>query len=239
MLSSLILCTIFNRIVTCDGKWILYDPILFLWSYHLCFLLQIISGFLTVYATAKSLQSCPTLCNPIDSSPPGSPVPGILQARTLEWGAISFSNAWKGKVKVKSLSRVQLLATPWTAAYQAPPSMGFSRQDYWSGLPLPSLEEISGLSHSIVFLCFFVLITEEVFLISPCYSLELCIFFFFPPLPFTSLLFSAICEASSDNHFAFLHFFSLGMILIPASCTMSGPSLSRCDLFFNVKHMEM
>ena len=78
-------------------------------------------------AAAKSLQSCPTLCNPIDGSPPGSPVPGILQARTLEWVAIPFSNAWKWKVKVKLLSRVRLLATPWTAAYQAPPSMGFSR----------------------------------------------------------------------------------------------------------------
>ena len=89
-------------------------------------------------AAAKSLQSCPTLCDPIDSSPPGSPVPGILQARTLEWVAISFSNTWKWKGKVKSLSRVQLLATPCTAAYQAPPSMGFSRQEYWSGVPLPS-----------------------------------------------------------------------------------------------------
>ena len=89
-------------------------------------------------AAAKSLQSCPTLCDPIDGSPPGSPVPGTLQARTLEWVAISFSNAWKWKVKVKSLSRVRLLATPWTAAYQAPPSVGFSRQEYWSGVPLPS-----------------------------------------------------------------------------------------------------
>ena len=89
-------------------------------------------------AAAKSLQSCPTLCDPIDGSPPGSPVPGILQARTLEWIAISFSNAWKWKVKVKSLSRVWLLATPWTVAYQAPPSMGFSRQGYWSGVPSPS-----------------------------------------------------------------------------------------------------
>ena len=85
-----------------------------------------------VAATAKSLQSCQTLCDPIDSSPPGSPFPGILQARTLEWVAISFSNAWKGKGKVKLLSPVRLLATPWTAAYQAPPSMGFSRQEYWS-----------------------------------------------------------------------------------------------------------
>ena len=89
-------------------------------------------------AAAKSLQSCPTLCDPIDGSPPGSPVPGILQARTLEWVAISFSNAWKWKVKVKSLSRVRPLAAPWTAAHQAPPSMGFSRQKYWSGVPLPS-----------------------------------------------------------------------------------------------------
>ena len=84
------------------------------------------------------LQLCPTLCDPIDGSPPGSPVPGILQARTLEWVAISFSNAWKWKVKVKLLSHVWLLATPWTSAYQAPPPMGFSRQEYWSGVPLPS-----------------------------------------------------------------------------------------------------
>ena len=69
---------------------------------------------------AKSLQSCPTLCDPIDGSPPGSPVPGSLQARTLEWVAISFSNAWKWKVKGKSLSRVRLFATPGAAAYQAP-----------------------------------------------------------------------------------------------------------------------
>ena len=89
-------------------------------------------------AAAKSLQSCPTVCDPIDGSPPGSPIPGILQARTLEWVAISFSSAWRWKVKVKSLSCVRLLATSWTAAYQAPPSMGFSRQEYWSGVPLPS-----------------------------------------------------------------------------------------------------
>ena len=89
-------------------------------------------------AAAESLQSWPTLCDPIDGSPPRSPVPGTIQARTLEWVAISFSNAWKWKVKVKSLGRVWLLATPWTAAHQAPPSMGFSRQEYWSGVPLPS-----------------------------------------------------------------------------------------------------
>ena len=89
-------------------------------------------------AAATSLQSCPTLSDPMDGSPPGSPVPGILQARTLEWVAISFSNAWKLTVKVKSLSRVWLFATPQTAAHQAPQSMGFSRQECWSGVPLPS-----------------------------------------------------------------------------------------------------
>ena len=99
--------------------------------------------FFTVWTTsaaaaAKSRQSCPTLCDPIDGSPPGSSVPGMLQARTLEWVAISFSSAWKWNVKVKSLSRAQLLATPRTAAYEAPPSMGFPRQEYWSGVPLPS-----------------------------------------------------------------------------------------------------
>ena len=84
-------------------------------------------------AVAKSLQSCSTLCDPIDGSPPGSHVPGILQARTLEWVAISFSSAGKWKVKVKLLSHVWLFPTPWTAAYQAPTSMAFSRQEYWSG----------------------------------------------------------------------------------------------------------
>ena len=87
---------------------------------------------LTLLLLLKSLQLCPTLCDRIDGSPPGSSVPGILQARILEWVAISFSNALKWKVKVKSLSRVRLLGTPWTAAHQAPPSMGFSRLEYWS-----------------------------------------------------------------------------------------------------------
>ena len=81
---------------------------------------------ITAAAAANLLQSCPILCDPIDDSPPGSPAPRILQARTLEWVAISFSNAWKWKVKVKSFSHVRLLGTPWTTAYQAPPSMGFS-----------------------------------------------------------------------------------------------------------------
>ena len=92
-----------------------------------------------IAAAAKLLHLCPTLCGPIDGSPPGSTAPGILQARTLEWVAIPFSSAWKWKVEVKLLSRVRLFTTPWTAAYQAPPSMGFSRQEYWSGVPLPSL----------------------------------------------------------------------------------------------------
>ena len=90
-----------------------------------------------VPAGAKSLQSCPTLGDPIDRSPLGSSVPGILQARTLEWVAISFSNAWKWKVKVKSLSHARLLATPWTAAHQAPLSMGLSKQEDWGGVPSP------------------------------------------------------------------------------------------------------
>jgi len=114
-----------------------FQPFLFFSNIHILH-----STFLSTHcpaaAAAKSLQLCPTLCDPIDGSPPGSPIPGILQARTLEWVAISFSNACKWKVKVKSLSRVWLLVTPWTAAYQAPPSMGFSRQEYWSGVPMPS-----------------------------------------------------------------------------------------------------
>ena len=97
-------------------------------------------------AAAKSFQWCLTLWDPIDSSPPGSPIPGILQARTLEWAAISFSNAWKWKVKVKSLSHVQLLVTSWTTAYQAPPSMGFSRQKYWNGLPFHVLAILNSFS---------------------------------------------------------------------------------------------
>ena len=99
---------------------------------------------LAAAAAAKSLQSCPTLCDAMDCSLLGFSVHGILQARTLEWVAISFSNAWKWKVKVKSLSRVWLLATPWTSAYQAPPSMGFSGQQYWSRVPLPGMLQFMG-----------------------------------------------------------------------------------------------
>ena len=113
----------------------------------------IISRLLIMPAAAKSLQSCPTLCNTMDGSPPGSPIPGILQSRTLERVAISFSNVWKWKVNVKILSRIRLLVTPWTAAYQAPPSRGFSRQEYWSGVPLPS-PFISVWAHGYLFLCY-------------------------------------------------------------------------------------
>ena len=107
------------------------------WDWHIC----------SAAAAAKSLQSCPTLCDPIDGSPPSSPVPGMFQARILEWVAISFSNAWKWEVIGKLLSCVRLFATPWTAAYQAPSPMGFSRQGYWSGVPLPSLLYIKQIAN--------------------------------------------------------------------------------------------
>ena len=110
-----------------------------LWWLLICDFPQILLCKAQIHCyAAKSLQSCLTLRDPIDGSPPGSPVPRVLQARTLEWVAISFSNAWKWKVKVKLLSRVWVFATQWTTAHQAPPSMGFSRQEYWSGAPLPS-----------------------------------------------------------------------------------------------------
>ena len=92
--------------------------------------LSTIAAAAAAAAAAKSLQLCPTLYDPIDGSPPGSPIPGILKVRTLEWVAVSFSNARKWKMKGNSLSHVWLLATPWTAAYQFPSSMGFSRQEY-------------------------------------------------------------------------------------------------------------
>ena len=119
---------------------------MFLWLQYLILKLHSLLIMLVHAAAvaAKSLLSCLTLCNPIDGSPPGSPVPGILQARTLERVAIFLSNAWKWKMKVKSLSRVRLFATPWTAASQAPLTMGFSRQEYWSGVPLPSLPSTWG-----------------------------------------------------------------------------------------------
>ena len=104
--------------------------------FHICVFLE--TSLHTAAAAAKSLQSCPTLCDPIDGSPPGSPVPGIFRARTLEWVAISFSNAWRWKVKVKLLSHVRLLATPWTAAHQAPRPLDFPGKRTGVGVPLPS-----------------------------------------------------------------------------------------------------
>ena len=142
---------------------------MFIWTLvsQMCFLIPRILFFI-FYAAAKSLQSCPTLCDPKVRSPRGSPVPGILQARTLEWVAISFSNAWKWKVRVKSLSRVRLLVTPWTAAYQALPSMGFSRQEYWSGVPLPSPYSIDVLKLcSLMFCSFFGSLLKYNFLREP------------------------------------------------------------------------
>ena len=125
---------------TCDsqGNGNYYSSKSLIFGESLCYRVHLLLIWATAAAAAKSRQSCPTLCDPIDSRPPGSAVPGILQARTLERVAIAFSNAWKWKVKAKLLSSVRLLATPWTAAHQAPPSTGFSRQEYWSGVPLPS-----------------------------------------------------------------------------------------------------
>ena len=118
-----------------------------------CVVIHTVKNFSVINeATAKSLQSCLILCDPIDISPPGSPIPGILQARTLEGVAISFSNAWKWSL---SLNRVRLLVTPWTAAYQAPPSKGFSRQEYWSGAPLPPPQWSRSRCFSGILLLFF------------------------------------------------------------------------------------
>ena len=141
---SLVPLPFLNPAWTSGRSWFTYC-----WSMA-CRILSITLLAYAAAAAAKSLQPCPTLCDPIDGNPPGSPVPGILQARTLEWVVISFSSACKWKVKVKSLSRVWLLATLWIAAHQAPPSMGLSRQAYWSGVPLPSpllAYEMSAIVH--------------------------------------------------------------------------------------------
>ena len=172
-----------------------------------------ISNFLEeISAAAKSLQSCPTLCDAMDCTLPGFSVHGILQARTLEWVAISFSNAWKWKVKVKSLCRAWLLATPWTAAYQALPSMEFSRQEYWSGLPLPSPKR------SLVFPILLFSSISLHWLPKKAFLSLLAIlwnsaikwvYLSFSLFPFASL-FTAIRKASWDNHFVFLHLFYWG-----------------------------
>ena len=119
----------------CTAQWFKHIFV----SMYLFIPFHILSSYATA-ATAKSLQSCPTLCDPTDGSPPGSPIPGILQARTLEWVAVSFSNASKWKVKSESevAQSCLTLSDPMDCSYQAPLSMGFSRQEYWSGVPLPS-----------------------------------------------------------------------------------------------------
>ena len=134
-----------NRAFCMESLWFFHITSCDLWINITLFLPSDVNDFYFFFlpnfsaaAAAKSLQLDPTLCDLIDGSPPGSPVPEILKARTLEWVAISFSNAWKWKVKVKSLSCVQLFATAWTAAFQAPPSVGFCRQEYWSEMPSPS-----------------------------------------------------------------------------------------------------
>ena len=143
-------------------------------------------------ATAKSLQSCPTLCDPRDGSPPGSAVPGILQARTLEWVAISFSNACKWKGKVKSLSRVQLFMTPWTTAYQVPPSMGFPHKS-------------TGVGHQCRLLAYYIFPLPFIFLtwnfilqvgLWIIYSWDLCYFY--------SYGFYILIGASDQSHFKLL-----------------------------------
>ena len=121
--------TMLLKVVTSDYKTLLCDK-----NHGISFWFNIV---IKVSAT-KLLQSPLTLYNPIDGSPPGSPIPGILQARILEWVSISFSSAWPWKVKVKLLSHVRLVVNSWAAAYQAPPSIGFFRQEYWSGLPFAS-----------------------------------------------------------------------------------------------------
>jgi len=183
-----------------------------------------ISNFLEeISAAAKSLQSCPTLCKPIDGNPPGSPAPGILQARTLEWVAISFSNAWKWKVKVKALSRVQPSATPWLQPsrllrpwdFPGKSTLGWGAKEI-SSLPILLFPSIS--LHWLLrkaFLSLLAILWNSAFR---------CLYLSFSSLLFTSLLFTAICKASSDSHFAFLHFFYMGMVLIPVSCTMSRTS---------------
>ena len=118
-------------------------PIHFIWH-------SISQTFFFSYAAAKSLQSCLTLCDPTDGSPPGSPIPGILQARTLAWIAITFSNAC---MHAKSLQSCPTLRDPWTAAHQAPLSTGFSRQEYWSGVPFPSPFSHIFYQYSILGLC--------------------------------------------------------------------------------------
>ena len=149
----------------------------FFWSIHLGPLMNLFSG--KQHVAAKLLQSDSVRSHRRQPTR----LPGILQVRTLEWVAISwmhFFNAWNWKVKVKSLSCVRLLATPWTAAYQAPPSMGFSRQEYWSGVPLPSLKQQVS---SLVFSSLLIVNFSKLFLPGSLWSnLKLCLSMLLPIL---------------------------------------------------------
>ena len=203
----------FSVLIICPLVWVGCLSLLLLFCYFqfllLCLLVFVLRFemplcWVHAAAAAKSLQLCPTLCNPRDGSPPGSPVPGTLQARTLEWVAISFSNVWKWKVKMKSLSRVWLLATPWTAAHQAPPSMGFSKQEYWSGVPLPYVFLLDwSLDHYVVsFLISCNLLYFKVYFVcyDDCYFsfllLPICMEYIFP-----SSHFQSICVFRSEVYF--------------------------------------
>ena len=157
---------------------------MFAWDYWIIFYVITLLLSHDAAAAAKSLQSCPTLCDPIDGSPPRLPHPWDSPGKNTGVVAISFSNAWKGKVKVKSLSRVWLFATPWSAAYQAPPSMEFSRQEYWSGVPLPSPLYIFKLLPCFAFYILNVMsspclpsMTSQVFVVFVCLLLLFFLFF--------------------------------------------------------------
>ena len=185
-------------------------------------------------AAAKSLQSCLTLCDPIDSSPPGSPVPGILQARTLEWVAISSSNAWKWKVKVKSLSRVRLSATPWTGAYQAPPSMGFFRQEYCLSIAISKIGRITLLhrvivkSNKITHVKFSTLNYTNMVLVQSCWDAGkiMKIFRNFHPTLFYDILLFPIPQDSFTAVYLLLNIHELNKYLL---LPLSAPHTERCS----------
>ena len=191
-----------------------------------CHLFLISSASVT--ATAKSLHLCLTLGNPIDVSPPGSPVPGILQARTLEWVAISFSSAWKWKSESEVTQSCLTLSDPMDQVHTI--SVLYRAIFAWNVLLVSQIF----LKISLVFP---ILLFSSISLHWPLRKAFLSllailwnsafrwVYLSISPLLFVSLLFTAICKASSGKHFAFLHFFSMGMILIPVSCTMSWTSV--------------
>jgi len=172
-------------------------------------------------AAAKSLQSCPTLCDPVDSSPPGSPIPGILQARTLEWVAISFSKAWKWKVKVNLLSRVRLFATPQTAAHQAPLSMGFSRQEYWSGVPLPSpcTYILHVYIYVYIYIYMYICIYIYMYFTPHIFCMYIYVTFIFTCIYMFTFIFTCI----------YMYIYILHIFYTCAYCLVTQPCLTLCD----------